>query len=247
MTRISGGFMKTLAKFVPISAFMLIASVALVGCGSSSSSGGSGGASGSGGAGSGGSSGSGGAGSGGVTGSGGAGSGGTVGTGGTVVPDGGGDTATDTVTDTAGETSDDTAAGPMAQATIVATGGGTITGTVTFVNVAGGVQVTYALENCPAGVHPTHIHVGATCGADGQAAGLHWDSPRGDNIGSGTGQITCTADMKGAMTYTRMSGDANTRWTIGAPAASNVIGHTLMIHGVLDTNQRHGCGPIVMK
>jgi Cu/Zn superoxide dismutase len=240
--------MNGLLKLAPLSTFLLAASfAAAAGCGSNSGGGsGSGGSgtpgSGSGGAtaGSGGGSGSGGS---GTTGSGGSGSGGSgsigsggAGSGGSSAIDAGAEGGTDTP-----------AAGPMAQATIMPVGQGTITGTVTFVNVPEGVQVTYALENCPTGIHPTHIHVGATCGADGQAAGLHWDPPRGEGIG-GNSQITCDAQMKGTLTYTRASTVANTRWTIGGPDATNVVGHTLMVHALgANATDRQGCGPIVMK
>ena len=136
--------------------------------------------------------------------------------------------------DAAPERGTDTpAAGPMAQAIITPVGQGTITGMVIFVNVADGVQVTYALENCPTGIHPT--------------AGGHWDAPRGEGIG-GNSQIMCDAQMKGTLTYTRASTVAATRWTIGGPAASNVVGHTLMVHAVgANTQERSGCGPIVMN
>jgi Cu/Zn superoxide dismutase len=140
------------------------------------------------------------------------------------------------------------ATGAMAQATIMALAPGTITGTVTFVQMGEDVQVTYALENCPAGVHPTHIHQGTACGTDGNAAGVHWDNTRGEGIGSGTGQITCDAQMKGNLVYTRMgSAGANLRWTVGGPNATNVVGHALVVHGVNDSNQRYGCGVIMAK
>jgi hypothetical protein len=34
-------------------------------------------------------------------------------------------------------------------------------------------------------------------------------------------------------------------WTIGGPAASDVIGHPMIVHGVgADNMMRHGCGVI---
>ncbi|HVR63485.1 MAG TPA: superoxide dismutase family protein [Polyangia bacterium] len=228
--------MNGLLKLAPLSTFLLAASLAAAGCGSSSGggsgSGGSGGGSGSGGSGS--------TGSGGISGSGGSGTNGSgsggAGSGGSPALDAGAEGGTDTP-----------AAGPMAQAIITPVGQGTITGTVTFVNVPEGVQVTYALENCPTGIHPTHIHVGTACGPDGNAAGGHWDTPRGEGIG-GNSQITCDAQMKGTLTYTRASTVATTRWTIGGPDATNIVGHTLMVHALgANATDRQGCGPIVMK
>ena len=239
---------KTKASMTTLSALLVAATLAVAGCGSSSSGGGTGGTSG----GTGGASGTGGTsgGTGGASGTGGTGgASGTGGTSGTGGASGTGGSGTDgAASDTpAGDTASDAPAGAMAQATITALTGGTITGTVTFEQIGQDVKMTYALENCPAGVHPTHIHQNGTCGADGQAAGAHWDPPRGENIGSGTGQITCDAQMKGTLVYTRTGDMAATRWTVGGAAATNVVGHTVVIHGVNDTNLRHGCGTIMMK
>ena len=88
-----------------------------------------------------------------------------------------------------------------------------------------------------------HIHAGTGC-ADMAAQGAHWDPPRGENIGTGTGQITCLANMTATLTYTRLGTDPKP-WTIGGPVASNVIGHPIIVHGVGDGNMmRHGCGVI---
>ena len=89
-----------------------------------------------------------------------------------------------------------------------------------------------------------HIHEGTGCAAADQ--GMHWDPPRGENIGvGGDGQITCLADMTGSLTYTRV-GTNPKPWTIGPPQASNIIGHPIIVHGMTAT-QRHGCGVIVAQ
>ncbi|HEY0710545.1 MAG TPA: superoxide dismutase family protein, partial [Polyangia bacterium] len=139
----------------------------------------------------------------------------------------------------------DTAAPVSAIARIMPSGGGTITGTVTFVAKGADVEVQYALENCPPGVHPTHIHEGTSC-ASVQSQGMHWGGTRGDGIGSGSGQITCDAQMKGSFTtpYVRVGNNPATRWTIGTGGNTDILGHVLIVHGVNDTNQRHGCGII---
>jgi Cu/Zn superoxide dismutase len=122
---------------------------------------------------------------------------------------------------------------------------GTITGTATFTASGAGVTIVVALQNCPAGVHPLHIHAGTGCGSE-QEQGLHWDPPRGENIGP-SGTITCAANQTGTLTYTRAGTDP-TPWTIGPPTASNVIGHPIVIHGVGATSTvRDGCGVIMLQ
>jgi Cu/Zn superoxide dismutase len=132
----------------------------------------------------------------------------------------------------------------MARATIAPFSTGTITGTVTFVEVAGGVQVTYSLENCPAGPHPTHIHEGTGCGTTAMQ-GMHWGPTRGENIGPNGGEITCDSQMRGTLVYTRSNSNATTLWTIGSGANSDVVGHPVVIHGAT-SDERHGCGVIQM-
>ena len=134
----------------------------------------------------------------------------------------------------------------MAVANIMPFSTGTITGVVTFVQVTGGVQVTYMIDNCPPGRHPTHIHQGNGCGSVG-AQGMHWNGSRGEDIGPNGGEITCGQDMKGMLVYTRMNTNAATRWTIGDGSATDIIGHPVVVHGVMDSNARHGCGVITAR
>jgi Cu/Zn superoxide dismutase len=140
-------------------------------------------------------------------------------------------------------------AGPNAAravANIMPLPGGTITGTATFTSSGADVTIVMALTNCPEGIHPMHIHAGTGCGSD-QEQGVHWDPPRGENIGSGTGQITCLADGTATLTYTRLGSDP-TPWTIGGAPATNVIGHPLIVHGPgVTATVRHGCGVITLQ
>jgi Cu/Zn superoxide dismutase len=132
-----------------------------------------------------------------------------------------------------------------ASANITPLTGGTITGTATFTQSGANVTITVTLANCPQGVHPMHIHAGTGCADADQ--GVHWDPPRGENIGSGTGEITCMADGTAMLTYTRLGTDPKP-WTIGAPTASDVIGHPIIVHGVGAGNMmRHGCGVIMRQ
>jgi hypothetical protein len=74
--------------------------------------------------------------------------------------------------------------------------------------------------------------------------GMHWDGARGENIGPNGGEITCDAQMTGALTYTRASTAAATRWTIGDGGATDIVGHPVIVHGVNDSDVRHTCGVI---
>lgn len=139
----------------------------------------------------------------------------------------------------------------MATATIMPLAPGTITGTAVFVAVANGVQVTINLSNCPAGVHGIHIHQGMAC-TNETTQGMHWggsgtatNPTRGEGIGTGTGEITCNAQMQGGpLVYTRMNTSADTTWTIGGSTVTNVVGHPIVVHGLTAT-AREGCGVIV--
>jgi Cu/Zn superoxide dismutase len=142
-------------------------------------------------------------------------------------------------------TSDATTGEAKAVANIMPFSTGTIRGTATFTQSGSNVTLVVALTNCPQGVHPMHIHQGSSC-ASVDTQGMHWDSPRGDNIGSGTGQITCLADSTAMLTYTRMGTDPKP-WTVGGLAASDVVGHVLVVHGINNTDQRHGCGEIMRQ
>jgi hypothetical protein len=93
------------------------------------------------------------------------------------------------------------------------------------------------------GAHPMHIHQGTSC-ATVADQGMHWDTVRGENIGPNGGEITCGADMKGMLVYTRTNADPATRWTIGDGSRTDVIGHPVVVHGVMNTDLRHGCGVI---
>ena len=133
-------------------------------------------------------------------------------------------------------------AATMAHATFMPFGtGNTVTGSATFTNVSTGVQVVIHLANCPAGAHGIHIHEGAAC-TDANTQGAHWGGAGGPGegiveSGTGTGSITCEADMTADLTYTRPSTPAATAWTIGAPAATNVIGHVMVVHAVGPVDQ----------
>jgi hypothetical protein len=123
---------------------------------------------------------------------------------------------------------------------------GTIMGTATFTQNGNDVTLQVDLTNCPMGVHGIHIHAGSACTSEA-TQGMHWAPPRGEMIGTASSEITCDAQMKGTLTYTRMGTQANLKWTIGDGSATDVIGHPVVVHGVNGSTARHGCGVIMMK
>jgi Cu/Zn superoxide dismutase len=137
-----------------------------------------------------------------------------------------------------GATSDaGTAGARMALAMVQGLNDSTITGTVTFREVANGVEMTYTLEGCRPGPNLTHIHNGTTC----QNFTNHWN--RGEDI-NGNEQINCGQDGKGTLTYVRPNMPANLAWSIGGGNMSNLQGRPLIIHQGTSTTQFQGCGII---
>lgn len=71
----------------------------------------------------------------------------------------------------------------IAQATITGTSvNPTISGEISLVETAAGLQMQGTLENVPAGMHGFHIHEGNSCADEGKAAGGHFnpkDVPHG--------------------------------------------------------------------
>lgn len=143
--------------------------------------------------------------------------------------------------DTDGGGSDAGEALPMAVALITEAEGDTgIMGTVTFVQRGGDVEVTYDIESCPDGAHPTHIHNGTGCAGREQQQD-HWDMTRGEMIPD----LNC-AGGTGTLTYTRTDREPTIAWSIGGGGATDILGHPVIIHGAGDTNPRIGCGIIAL-
>jgi Cu/Zn superoxide dismutase len=114
-------------------------------------------------------------------------------------------------------------------------------GSVTFTATSGGVSVAITINGCVNGKsYPIHIHEGSSC-ADTAMQGPHWDIPRGEGIPN----VVCMGTT-GMVSYTRLSSDAKP-WTIGDPAASNVVGHVMVLHDPDDTTKRIACGKIAAQ
>jgi hypothetical protein len=132
----------------------------------------------------------------------------------------------------------------MAASTVSGFMGGTVTGTGTFMQGAAdtavdSVTLTLTLDGCVAGkVYPAHIHTGSAC-TDATTQGGHWDMARGEGIPS----ITCTGTT-GTTTINRAATDPLLAWSVGGDAATDVIGHTIVVHDPDVPMTRIACGVI---
>ena len=135
---------------------------------------------------------------------------------------------------TAGE-----AAGPTATASVTGFMGGTVTGTGTFTQSGTDVLLSFTLNNCTAGKsYNIHIHQGSDC-TDTTTQGGHWDMTRGEGIPN----IMCNGTT-GTTTYNRVATDATLKWSVGDASATDVIGHTIVVHDPDMPMTRIACGTI---
>ncbi|HUS28931.1 MAG TPA: superoxide dismutase family protein [Kofleriaceae bacterium] len=132
----------------------------------------------------------------------------------------------------------------MASSTVSGFMGGTVTGTGMFQQgavdtAADSVTVTINLTGCVAGkAYPVHIHTGAAC-TDTTAQGGHWDMTRGEGIPN----ISCSG-TSGSTVYNRAATDATLKWSVGDGSATDVIGHTIVVHDPDMPMTRIACGTI---
>jgi Cu-Zn family superoxide dismutase len=125
-------------------------------------------------------------------------------------------------------------------ATLASKSGSAVTGKATF--TISGKLVTLKLEVSGAepGQRGAHIHQNPDCTAvDGTSAGAHWN-PANHVHGSGTadagaishlgdlGNITIAGDGKGTLEISKPE------WTLGDGAATDVIGHAVIVHKNVD-------------
>jgi Cu/Zn superoxide dismutase len=114
-----------------------------------------------------------------------------------------------------------------------------IMGSASFVSNPNGVSMTVMVSGCQSGKeYPIHLHQGSSCESD-MTQGGHWDMTRGEGIPN----IRC-GGRQGATMVMRAKTDASTAWSIGDASASDVVGHTVVIHDADDPTLRIACGVI---
>jgi Cu-Zn family superoxide dismutase len=126
--------------------------------------------------------------------------------------------------------------GQMAMATLSSTSNSTASGTIHFVEIGEGeVEVQADLTGVPPGTHGFHVHDKTECGADGMAAGGHYNptsAPHGapDAVSHHAGDFgNVTADAKGEV-HARFT----THSITVAPGAMSVVGHAVVLHAGTD-------------
>jgi hypothetical protein len=132
----------------------------------------------------------------------------------------------------------------MASSSVTGFMGGTVTGSGMFEQgaadtAADSVTVTINLTGCVTGkAYPVHIHTGAAC-TDTTTQGGHWDMTRGEGIPN----IMCNGTT-GSTVYNRAATDATLKWSVGDGSATDVIGHTIVVHDPDNNMTRIACGTI---
>lgn len=123
-----------------------------------------------------------------------------------------------------------------ASATLASKSGSNVTGKATFTISGKLVTLTLEVSGAEPGQRGAHIHQTPDCSAvDGTSAGAHWN-PANHVHGSGTadagaishlgdlGNITIAGDGKGTLVISKPE------WTLGDGAATDVIGHAVIVH-----------------
>ena len=134
--------------------------------------------------------------------------------------------------------------GRTATATLRATSGSAVSGTVTFTEEAGGVRIYAMLSGLAPGEHGFHVHENGDCSApDASSAGGHFNPTGMDHAGPDAearhvgdfGNIV--ADQAGNASYERV----DTHITLG-DGPNSVIGRALVVHSEPDdlTSQPSG-------
>jgi Cu-Zn family superoxide dismutase len=125
-----------------------------------------------------------------------------------------------------------TAAAAKAQTSLESRSGSTLTGKATFVEKAGGVEVTVEISGAKPGLHGIHLHANGDCSApDAASAGGHFNpdstnhgAPNADPHHAGDlGNITAGANGKGKLKLL-------VKGLTVAPGAHSVVGRALVVH-----------------
>jgi hypothetical protein len=115
-----------------------------------------------------------------------------------------------------------------------------IMGTASFTNTSEGVDLLINVRGClGTQSYPVYIQQGTDC-SDATLLGAHWDSPRGEGIGT----VDCTGTAGLGRNYDSRLATDKKPWTIGNPGSSDVLGHALVIYDP-STLQPVACGQIV--
>ena len=154
-------------------------------------------------------------------------------------------------------TKPDSAAIQKAIANLSPTKGYSITGTVIFTKVAGGIKIVADVEGLTPGKHGFHIHeVGDCSSPDGSSAGGHFN-PDGVKHGGPNDPVRHVGDMGNLIAG--KDGKAHYEWvdslmTFEGP--HNIIGRSVIVHGGADdlksqpsgnAGPRVACGVIKME
>lgn len=147
----------------------------------------------------------------------------------------------------------------VAKADIEAKSGSKLKGKATFTqNDKGALVLRIEVSDAPPGEHAVHIHDKGDCTSpDGKSAGDHWNPMHmehgkwgapGDHYHLGdVGNLSVEPNGKGTLTL------ETTKWSAGGGGISDVVGHSIVVHGGVDdfksqpagnSGPRIGCGVI---
>ncbi len=148
-----------------------------------------------------------------------------------------------------------------AVATILAKNNSSVTGTAIFTEKNGQVKISVSISGVGAGPVAIHIHETGDCSSDdGKSAGGHWN-PTNENHGKWGSPIFHSGDVGNVEINPSGSGyltlvDTYSRWSIGGPPETNILGKAIIIHLGNDdmhtqptgaAGARIGCGAIKLQ
>ncbi|RIX43500.1 MAG: superoxide dismutase family protein [Rhodocyclales bacterium GT-UBC] len=150
-----------------------------------------------------------------------------------------------------------TPSGPAASATLAARSGSTVSGSVQFVEVTGGLRVEGKLAGLTPGEHGFHVHEAGDCSApDASSAKGHFN-PAGKSHGHHGSTEHHGGDMPNLVA--NASGEANYSFELKGVALSGpngVVGRSVVVHADPDdyksqpagnSGKRVACGVITLN
>lgn len=117
--------------------------------------------------------------------------------------------------------------------------GAGLTGVASFTVTTNGVDLSVVLNNCST-TTPTQLFIqaGSDCSAD-TLTGAHW------RAGEGIPDVQCLGVIGGGREVFSRARDDAAPWTIGGPAASDVVGHALVAYDAA-SGEAIACGVIAL-